>query len=381
MVYTTYNNAKQNQPYDNQAELMNNKTYIIAEAGVNHNGDLSRAYEMISVAAKAGVDAIKFQTFIPEQLATASAEKAEYQKTNDNTEGSQLDMLKGLALSFSDHKKLLKECQKANIDFLSSPFDLESADFLINDLKLTNLKLGSGELTNAPLLLKIARHKVNLILSTGMATLNEIDDALAVLAFGYCHLTPPANLQQCQSFFKKSVEAKKELRKHVTLLHCTTSYPCADSEVNLNALKTINEHTELQVGYSDHTEGTLISSAAVAIGAQIIEKHFTLDRNLPGPDHLASIEPDELTQLVNDIRKIERALGSKEKLPTISETKNKDVARKSLVAGSSIKKGELYTENNLTTKRPGTGISPFEYWDTLGSKASKDYEKDELIET
>ena len=355
-------------------------TFIIAEAGVNHNGDLSLAGQLIDVAAEAGVDAVKFQTFLAEHLVTRNAPKAEYQtRTTDQSE-SQFEMIQKLELAESDHETLMAHAQARGIAFLSTPFDVPSLHLLTKRCKLQVIKVPSGEITNAPFLLAIARTAQRVILSTGMSTLGEVEAALGVLAFG---CIAPAEVKPQGGDFEQafaSEAGQRALRDRVTLLHCTTEYPAPCGEVNLRAMNTMDAAFGLPVGYSDHTAGIHISLAAVACGARVIEKHFTLDRNLPGPDHKASLEPGELRELVLKIREIEQALGDGVKRPTASERKNRDVARKSLVAGRAIKLGEVFTEENLMCKRPGTGASPFVYWQTLGQRAIRAYNADEALD-
>ena len=358
---------------------MNPHVYIIAEAGVNHNGDLERALAMVDAAAEAGADAVKFQTFKPEALVTGSAPQAEYQIRNQGDSGGQLAMLQGLVLTQDAHRAVMARCQARHIDFMSSPFDTDSARFLIEQLQLPRLKLGSGELTNAPLLLQIARAGRDLILSTGMAGLDEIRAALGVLAFGYVRQDAPKGKADFITALA-SEQARSLLRQKVSLLHCTTEYPCPLDQVNLRAMDTLRDSFGLPVGYSDHTLGIQVSVAAAARGAVILEKHFTLDRTLPGPDHVASLEPDELAALVRAVREVSQALGSTEKAVTDSERKNRPIARKSLVAAVTIKQGEPFTADNLAVKRPGTGRSPMDYWDLLGTPAGRDYRADEIIE-
>ena len=348
--------------------------YVIAEAGVNHNGSLQRALDMIDVAAEAGADAVKFQTFIPHALASTIARKADYQQRNDPTRESQLAMLQRLSLSFDDHVQLLRRCRERDIDFLSSPFDPDSATFLLERLKLGTIKLGSGELTNAPLLWQLAASGARLILSTGMATLDEVRVALGVCCLALDGVTPQST-HQCRNAFDA-----QRLGEGVRLMHCTSEYPCDPAEVNLRAMDGLRAATGLEVGYSDHTEGIAISLAAVARGARLIEKHFTLDRALPGPDHAASLDPDGLRELVYGVRQVSRALGSKEKGPSEIERRNAEVARKSLVAAATIRQGEPFTTGNLVSKRPGTGLSPINYWALLGTPANRDYAVDELID-
>jgi N,N'-diacetyllegionaminate synthase len=334
---------------------MKNKTFIIAEAGVNHNGSIEIAKKMIEVAKECGANAIKFQTFKAEKVISKYALKAEYQKQTTGEIDSQLEMVKKLELSFDDFIVLKEYCDKLNIMFLSTPFDFESIDFL-NDLGLKIFKIPSGEITNLPYLEKIGKLGKKVILSTGMADLGEIEDALDILT---------------------SCGTKKE---DITILHCNTEYPTPYEDVNLLAMLTIKEAFKVKVGYSDHTLGIEVPIAAVALGASVIEKHFTLDKKMEGPDHKVSLEPHELKAMINAIRNIEKALGNGIKKPSKSEMKNKDIVRKSIVAKREIKKGEIFTEDNITVKRPGNGISPMRWYEVLGKVALKDYKEDELIE-
>ena len=334
---------------------MKNKVIIIAEAGVNHNGDINLAKKLIDVAAEAKVDYVKFQTFNSNNLVSKFAEKATYQKENTRDENeSQLEMLQKLELSKENHFELIEYCASKKIKFLSTAFDLESLDFL-NQLNIDLFKIPSGEITNLPYLRKVSNFGKPVILSTGMATINEIEDALIILKKG--------NLQD----------------QDISILHCNTEYPTPMKDVNLLAMQTIGETFKTNFGYSDHTLGIEIPIAAVALGASIIEKHFTIDKKLDGPDHIASLSPSELGEMVVSIRNIEKALGSKEKFTSESEKKNLTVSRKSIVASKTIQKGEIFTEKNITIKRPGTGISPMK-WDTvIGLKAIKEFQEDELI--
>ena len=326
------------------------KVFIIAEAGVNHNGSLELAKLMADKSVEAGVDCIKFQTFKSENLVNKEAKKAEYQINNTGSNDSQYSMLKKLELSYSDFSELKSYCDKKGIMFLSTPFDLESIDFLA-DLGMKIFKVPSGEITNLPYLRKINSYKKEVILSTGMANLEEIQDALNIL-------------KDCK----------------VTLLHCTTEYPCPYDSVNMNAMLTIREKFNLPVGYSDHTQGIEIPVMAVSMGAKVIEKHFTLDKTMEGPDHKASLEPDELKKMVSSIRNVEKAFGTGEKAPQEAEKKNIEIARKSIVAKCDIQKGEIFTEQNLTCKRPASGISPMKWDEIIGTPAKKDYTEDELIQ-
>lgn len=352
---------------------------IIAEAGVNHNGSVDMAFKLIDAAHAAGVDIVKFQTFKAKNLVTKSAQQAEYQTRNTGISESQFDMLSRLELNYETHHALVAYCAKLGIEFLSTAFDQESLHFLVNDLKLKTLKIPSGELTNAPFVLEHAQTGCDLIVSTGMATLAEVENALAVIAFGLTNgkTSQPSEQAFAEAYASKTGQAA--LQQKVTLLHCTTEYPAPINEVNLNAMQTLATAFGLTAGYSDHTAGITIPIAATALGAQLIEKHFTLDKTLPGPDHKASLEPDELTAMVQAIRDVEQALGSGIKSPQPSEIKNKPIARKSLVAASAIKAGKVFTEKNLTTKRPGNGLSTYLYWSLLGKPAQQDYAEGELI--
>ncbi len=352
---------------------------IIAEAGVNHNGSFDLAIEMIDAAAEAGADAVKFQSFKADKLVCRHAPKAAYQLKTTGADESQFEMIKKLELNEEAHRLLMDRCEVLGIQFLSTPFDMESLDLLNRRLDLPRLKLPSGEITNAPLLLEAARSGKQIILSTGMSTLADIENALGVLAFGYAS---PLEMAPSPAAFReayRSPAGQEALMRKVVLLHCTTEYPAPFEEVNLRAMKTLRHAFALPVGYSDHTTGIAVPIAAAACGAVIIEKHFTLDRNLPGPDHKASLAPRELAEMVKAIRQVEQAMGSGYKTPAPSETKNIDVARKRLVAETSIRKGDLFTETNVTMKRPGNGTSPFLFWDILGKWAERDFEPDEAI--
>ncbi|WP_042705945.1 N-acetylneuraminate synthase [Methanomicrobium mobile] len=327
-------------------------TFIIAEVGVNHNGSVDIAKKMIDTAKACGVDAVKFQTFVSENLVSRFADKAEYQKETTGNDESQLAMIKKLELSYDDFSDLKRYAESGGLEFMSTPFDHGSIDFLA-ELGMDIFKIPSGEITNLPYLMKIAKLKRRVILSTGMSTLPEIKEAIDIL--------------------------RKYGTTDITLLHCNTAYPTPYVDVNLNAMKTLRDSFGLPVGYSDHTKGIEVPIAAAALGAVVIEKHFTLDRNMEGPDHKASLEPDELKQMVTSIRNIEDALGSYEKRLTESEAVNRDVVRKSIVAKCNIKKGEIFSEENITVKRPGTGISPMAWFTVLGQTASKDFQEDELI--
>lgn len=354
------------------------RAYIIAEVGVNHNGSINMAKTLIDASYEAGADAVKFQTFIAEHGISKNADKAAYQKKLTDNSESQLEMVKKLELTKEDHEELISYCLDKGIEFISTPFDLKSV-VLLDRLNVPKLKISSGDATNAPLLLQAARTKRPIILSTGMCTIGEVEMALAILAFGFLD---DKNEKPTQIDFEKaynSIEGQQVLKEKVTLLHCTTEYPTPLDEVNLNAIETLKATFGLSIGFSDHTSGITIPIAAVVKGATIIEKHITLDRSLPGPDHQASLEPSEFKQMIMGIRDVEIALGSRIKKCTPAEAKNKIIARKSLVANKKISKGDLFTLENLTIKRPGTGISPLHFWDYIGKASEKDYNEDDII--
>lgn len=356
------------------------RTYIIAEAGVNHNGSLELAKKLVEAAAEAGADAVKFQTFRAEKLASAAAQKAAYQKTTTDSKESQVDMLRKLELPLDAYSELIALCKEKDIEFLSTPFETDSLRFLVEECHIPRIKVPSGEITNGPFLLEIARTGLPVILSTGMSTLGEVETALGVLGFGYTQRElSPKNERDIMSAY---AEAQRSglLKEKVQLLHCTTEYPAPFDEVNLAAMDTMKHAFGLSVGYSDHTKGIAIPLAAVARGAEIIEKHFTTDRTLPGPDHKASLIPEELAAMVRGIRQIERAIGNGCKVPTKKESKNLSVVRKSLVAKRDIREGEFFSDENIAVKRPASGTSPMRYWELMGKKVSRDYEADELIQ-
>ena len=328
--------------------------FIIAEAGVNHNGSLDLAKKLVDLACSAGSDAVKFQTFKAKNLSTKSSQKANYQKKTTNKDESQFDMLKKLELNINAHKELISYCKKKEIIFLSSPFDLESID-LLNDLGLEIFKIPSGEITNLLYLKHLGKLNKKIILSTGMSNMNEIKSALDILI---------------NSGTKKN---------NITILHANTEYPTPMEDVNLRAMVSIGEELDIKFGYSDHTLGIEVDIAAVAMGATCIEKHFTLDKNMEGPDHKASLEPDQLKEMVTAIRNIEIALGDGIKKPSQSEIQNLEIVRKSIVAKTTIKKGDVLNENNLAIKRPGGGLSPMHWYKVINTKAKKDYQEDELI--
>ena len=333
---------------------MKNIVLIIAEAGVNHNGSIDLAKQLVDVAVEAGADVVKFQTFKTENVVTKNTEKAEYQKETTNPSESQFEMIKKLELDIDAHKELMAYCQEKGIIFLSTPFDLDSIDML-SDLGLEIFKIPSGEITNLPYLRRIGSLSKQVILSTGMSTLREVCYALTILI---------------ESGTKKD---------NITILHANTMYPTPMEDVKLYAMLTIQKEFDIAVGYSDHTLGVEVDIAAVAMGARIIEKHFTLDNTMDGPDHKASLEPTELKVMVSSIRNIEKAMGSFEKKPSPSESVNINIARKSIVAKQLIKKNDIFSEKNITTKRPGIGISPMEWDRVIGTAAVKDYEIDSLI--
>lgn len=355
-------------------------TLIIAEAGVNHNGDEALAFKLVDAAYKAGADVVKFQTFKAKKLVTATAEQADYQVANTKKKESQLQMLSRLELSYDVHHELVAYCKKLGVEFLSTAFDSESLKFLVNDLGLKKLKIPSGEVTNAPLVLEHARTGCDLIVSTGMATLAEVEAVLGVIAFGYTLASDaePSIEAFQQAYFSEA--GQTALKEKVTLLHCTTEYPAPMADINLKAMDTLATAFNLPAGYSDHSAGITIPVAAVARNAVLIEKHFTLDKNMTGPDHKASLNPQELTQMVAAIRDVELALGDGVKGPRPSEIKNKQIARKSIVASRDIMQGELMTADTLAVKRPGSGLSPYCYWDLLGQAAKRVYKEGELID-
>ena len=329
------------------------KVYIIAEAGDNHNGDFNTALKLVDVAKRAGADCVKFQTFVTEEIISKYAEMAEYQKKSTGKEESQFEMVKRLELSFDEFRKIKEYCDRVGIQFLSTPFDLKSVDFL-NELGVPFFKIPSGEITNYPYLIKIAHTGKPVVMSTGMCEPDEILAAINVL--------------------------ENNGGGEITLLHCNTEYPTPLKDVNLYAMRTMKKMFGKKVGYSDHTKGIEVPVAAVALGACVIEKHFTLDKNMPGPDHKASLEPDELGRMVKNIRNIEIALGDGVKHVSESERKNIAIARKSIVARRNIQEGEILTEDNLAVKRPGTGINPMQWMEVLGTRAVRDFKEDELIE-
>ena len=352
---------------------------VIAEAGVNHNGRLEMALELVDVARAAGADCVKFQTFVTDKVISPAAPLASYQARGNDRVASQADLVRPLELSFDDFRLIYRHCSERGISFLSTAFDSDSLDFLARDLELTTLKIPSGELTNAPFVLAHAATGADLIVSTGMASIGEIETALGVIAFG---LTAGAGARPGLEAFAAayaSEDGRQAIAARVTLLHCTTEYPAPMTDVNLTAMTSLRTAFGVPVGYSDHTLGVAVPAAATALGASVIEKHFTLDKDLPGPDHRASADPAELRDVVRAVRDVEVALGDGVKRPAASEIPNKAVARKSLVALRPIRAGEEFDAENLGAMRPGDGESPYSYWSHLGLVASRDYAPGELI--
>jgi N-acetylneuraminate synthase len=357
---------------------MADRTFVIAEAGVNHNGSLDTALRLVDVAADCGADAVKFQTFKAGSLVTAKAERAPYQIENLKDDGTQLAMLQQLELSADAHRRLDVHCRERGIRFMSTAFDADSLRFLAA-FDMPAVKIASGDITCGPLLLQAARLRKPLILSTGMSTLGDIEAALGALAFGLVAPGEPQGRADLERAYA-SAEGQAALVRYVSLLHCVTQYPAPPESVHLRAMATMRDAFGLPVGYSDHTLGIEVAIAAVALGATIIEKHFTLDRAMPGPDHAASLEPGELAMLIAAIRNVERALGSPQKRPTEAEAANRTIARRSVVAARPIRKGEAFNAESLAFKRPGTGCSPLDYWDIVGRIAARDYAAEDAID-
>jgi N-acetylneuraminate synthase len=354
------------------------KTLIIAEAGVNHNGELSVAKELIDAAAQAKADVVKFQSFSTDKVVSKYALKAEYQIRNTGQGKTQHEMLKGLELSLESFVQLYDYAKSKGIAFLSTAFDSDSLAFLIKQCALQTLKVPSGEITNAPYLFAIGRQRLPIILSTGMSNEREIETALAILAYGSMHAAPPASVKDCLTFYQ-SAEGAQCLQEKVTILHCVTEYPAPYCETNLKAMHTLRDRFGFPVGLSDHSLGTHIPIAAVAMGACVIEKHFTLNKRMDGPDHAASLEPDALACMVASIRDVEMAMGDGKKQVQPCEKANLPIARRSLVASQPIKKGERLSEQNVSCKRPGNGMSAEYYWDYIGQPAMQAYDPDELL--
>lgn len=353
------------------------RTFVIAEAGVNHNGSIDLAHRLVDAAVAAGADAVKFQTFRADKLAVKSAPKAEYQKRETGSGESQLDMLKALELSPEAHRELKAHCEAQSIEFMSSPFDLDSLDFLVR-LGVRRLKLGSGELTNAPLMLAAAKSGLPVIISTGMATLAELESALGVLALGMAPAPAPPSSRAFQAAWHNESN-RAAVRERTIVLHCTTEYPAPFEQSNVRAMVTIADTFGVRAGFSDHTVNDESALAAVALGAVVIEKHFTLDRTMSGPDHKASLEPAGLKQLIDRIRVVEAALGDGDKKPVAAERGNTAIARKSLVAARAIAKGTRLSADDIAVKRPGGGKSPFLFWDLVGTVADRDYAADDPL--
>ena len=358
--------------------MKNNGVFIIAEAGVNHNGSLDMAYQLIDAAVSSGADAVKFQTFTAERLASKSVSKAKYQKKATSDIESQYEMLKKLELSYEDYYMLLDYANKKKIKFLSTAFDIQGLKFLVNECGVDLLKIPSGEITNGPLLLEFARYKKPIILSTGMSSLSDIEQALSVLAFGLLGEKIPSTLAFREAYI--STEGQRLLRKYVSLLHCTSEYPTSIENVNLKAMDTMKIAFGLNIGYSDHTLGITIPIAAVARGAAIIEKHFTIDKNLPGPDHRASLEPHELSMMVKSIREVESCLGSGVKRPSKIEVENQSIIRKNLVAARKLNQGKRLETDDIDVLRSEDGISPMNYWDVVGKVIKKSINSGDPIE-
>ena len=355
--------------------------YIIAEAGVNHNGSVESAKQLIDIASESGADAVKFQTFRTSELLIPDTKKAPYQSNRTSSSETQFEMIQKYELSFEAFQYLCDYSKIRDIDFLSTPFDVPSLDFLVSGLDLRTIKIPSGEITNIPFLLDISRKAESILLSTGMSSLGEIEMALSVLAYGFLNpSTSIPNSQDLENVYSSSI-GHQTVKERVTLLHCTTEYPAPFDSVNLRAIHTLRSAFGLPVGYSDHTEGINIPIAAVALGSTVIEKHFTLDKSLPGPDHSASLDPSELRAMCNSIRQIELSLGTGLKFPTCVEHKNKLAIRKSIVASQPIKEGDIFTLDNLTCKRPGNGIPPAMLWSLLGTRSTKAYRSNELIDS
>ena len=358
---------------------MSDHVTVIAEAGVNHNGSLDTALGLVEAAAGAGADIVKFQTFKAEALAAASAPKAVYQARETGSDQTQLDMLRTLELPAAYHHELARACESAGIEFLSTAFDGESLKFLVGEMGIKRIKIPSGELTNAPLVLDAARSGLPMILSTGMATLGDVETALGVVAFGMIGGNEAPGRDAFEAAYA-SKQGRDALRDAVTVLHCTTDYPTPPEAVNMRAMATMGRAFGVRIGYSDHTAGLGVPVLAVGQGASLIEKHFTLDRAMPGPDHKASLEPDDLCSMIAMIREAQAALGSEVKAPGDAERKNIVVARKSLVAAQPIARGEAFSQDNLTVKRPGDGRTPMDFWALQGQPASRDYAVNEAVE-
>ncbi len=353
------------------------KTYIIAEAGVNHNGSFDMAKQLIDVAIESGAHAVKFQTFLSEEVIAKDTPKCGYQIEQTGSDESQLEMIQKLQLSFDQKRELFEYGRSKGIEVLSTPFDLQSLEFLL-DLKMSRIKIASGEITNPLLLLNAGKSQKPVILSTGMSTLKDIQTALEILVFGYLNNGDEPSYENFTKAFC-TAEGQDLLKEKVTILHCTTNYPAPYDELNLNVIETMQKAFRVDVGYSDHSKGFLASCIAVSKGATIVEKHFTLDNDLPGPDHKASLNPQDLKDLVINIKKTEEMLGRSEKIPSHGELETAALVRRSIVAGGDISEGEVFTEENLKLKRPGTGLGPENYFDLIGKESKKTYKLDDFI--
>jgi len=358
--------------------LKNEGVTVIAEIGVNHNGDSQMALKLVEAAAEAGVNAVKLQTFIPELVISPRAPKASYQIKTTGNEGSQLEMVRQLCLDKDSHRQIQKRCAELNISFLSTPFDLQSLHFLLEDLKLSTIKLSSADITNGPLIYAAASHAEQLIISTGLCTMEEIAEAMDLVAYAFSTSEPPQN-RKAFAGAHQNPKTETQLRERVTLLHCVSEYPAPMEELNLKAMDTLAEVFGVPVGFSDHSLGITAPIAAVARGACLIEKHFTLDRNLPGPDHRASLEPYELIDLVQSIRQVEKSLGNGIKKPSISELQNLKVVRRSLMATRDITAGEVISDEAIVALRPSGGCNPMDIWDLLDKPATRSYRKGEPL--
>lgn len=359
-------------------DARSNKIIIIAEAGVNHNGSVKNAELLIDVAAEMGADAVKFQTFNTDDVLIKGVPKVKYQIMNTNNNESQYDMIKALELSQAEFSYLNAHCLKRKVTFLSTPFDLNSLNFLVNQLEMSQIKIASNEITNGPLLLAAAMTGKPILLSTGMSNLTDIEKALSVIAFGYLHPMRAVSGLAFQDAYQ-SEQGKACLKEKVTLLHCTSEYPATHASLNLRAIQTLSTIFGLRVGYSDHSLGIEVPLVAIGLGARVIEKHFTLSKTMQGPDHVASLDPTELGKMVKVIRQMEDALGDGIKQPTPCEMETLKLMRRSLVSNANIQIGDVFNCDNMVAKQPGTGICPMNYWDYLGRKATCSYEKDEMI--
>lgn len=358
--------------------MSSEQVYVIAEAGVNHNGDVNRAHDLVEIAAQAEADAVKFQTFSAEKLVTRQTHQAPYQSSKSSRTQSQYELLQALELDQRDFLSLSEHARHLGIDFLSTAFDEHSLTFLVDEVGINVIKIPSGEATNIPYILHCARRRMPIILSTGMCDLDDVRLAVDAIAYGYLVDEPPTNLADIENF-RNSQDAQDVLIENLTLLQCTSEYPVPIERVNLSTLTTLRDEFRCPVGFSDHSQGIVMAIASVALGATVVEKHFTTDRSLSGPDHLSSLEPPELHDMITSIRQVEIGLGSPIKTLTRFEQQNALVSRRSLVAARQIEKGAVITPEALEIKRSGGGISPKYYWEILGSRAHRDYERDDPI--